>query len=455
MTGHQTISLDGLLAPRYGDPRSSIVILVALLVLAGCAQPWDVPQEAGPRLISIVGAKLIDGSGAQPIADSVVVIEGTRIRSAGSRADTPVPKGSEIVDGISRTVIPGLVELHAHYFGDRVEMERLLRTQLRFGVTTTRSIGTDLDEHLPVIADARAGRVPSPRIYTAGRGFTRPEGHPIQLPFVRRPVSIEKAREGVEELSSQKVDFIKMWVESKNGTLPKISEEMRAAIVEAAGKRHIRVVAHVFDAVDLRQLLDLGVRDFLHSIRDTEIEAALVARLQRHNVTFTPTLTAAQHAWYFAEHPEELDDPEVRASLRPDLLEEILKPSTRDAMLADPNLPRLKAEYQRAERFVKALSEAGVRVGAGSDSGAGGIPTGWGTHHELRLLVKAGLSPMQALKAATGDAAELLADGEGEYGTIVAGKIADLVMLDADPLEDIGNTRKIHRVMQGGEWLER
>ncbi len=444
---------------RAGRPRGHGMpcpyLLAAVLALAGCAGPWDVPEDAGPPLISIVGAKLIDGSGAEPIADSVVVIEGTRIRAAGSRADTPVPKGSEIVDGIGKTVIPGLVELHAHYFGDRAEMERLLKTQLRFGVTTTRSIGADKDEHLAVIADARAGRVPSPRILTAGRGFTHPDGHPAQLPFVRRPASVEEARAGVDELSSQKVDFIKMWVESKNGTLPKISEEMRAAIVEAAGKRHIPVVAHVFDEADLRQLLDLGVRDFLHSIRDTEIDAALVARLKEQNVTFTPTLTVAERAWYFAEHPEDLDDPEVRASLNPELLADILKPETRDAMLADPTLPRLKAEYERAERFVKALSEAGVRVGAGSDSGAGVIPTGWGTHHEMQLLVNAGLSPMQALKAATGDAAELLADGESDYGTVAAGKIADLLVLDADPLDDISNTRKIDRVMQAGKWLER
>ena len=145
----------------------------------------------------------------------------------------------------------------------------------------------------------------------------------------------------------------------------------------------------------------------------------------------------------------------MRASLNPELLEDILKPATRQALLADPALPRLKAEYERAERFVKTLSDAGVRVGAGSDSGAGVIPTGWGTHHEMQLLVKAGLSPMQALEAATGNAAELLSDGESDYGTIAAGKVADLVLLDANPLEDIRNTRKIHRVMQGGEWLER
>ena len=257
------------------------------------------------------------------------------------------------------------------------------------------------DEHLEVVADARAGKIAAPRLFTAGRGFTHPDGHPIQLPFVRRPATVAEAQAGVDELSLQKVDFIKMWVESKNGTLPKISEEIRAAIVEAAAKRHIRVVAHVFDEADLRQLIDVGVRDFLHSIRDVDrINPELLTRLRKENVTFTPTLTVAQRAWYFAEHPEDLDDPEVRASLSPQLLEDILKPETRKAMLADPSIPRLKAEYGRAERFVKTLSDAGVRICVGSDSGAGVIPTGWGTHHEMQLLVGAGLSPMQVLRAA-------------------------------------------------------
>lgn len=437
--------------------RPSILLTILVPIwLTGCAsQDWPATQS-GPQLVTILGARLIDGSGAAPMEDSVVVIEGTRIHAVGSRAETPVPKGGEIIDGTGKTVIPGLIELHAHYFGDRTEMERLLRAQLRFGVTTSRSMGADTAEHLAVIADARARKIPAPRLYTAGLGFTHPDGHPVQLPFVRRPASEEQARAGVTELATQKVDFIKMWVESKNGTLPKITPAIRQAIVEEASKRHIPVVAHIFDLEDVQQLAGLGVKQFLHTVCDTEdISTEFLGRLKAQGVSFIPTFTVAERPWYFAENPGDLDDPELRSSLEPALLADILAEETRRKLLAEPMLAQLKDQYARGERFVMKLARHGIRIGVGSDSGAGVIPTGWGTHHEMQLLVKAGLTPVQALRAATGEAAALLSGGEPAFGTIEPDKAADLLILDADPLADIANTRKIRRVMQAGRWIDR
>lgn len=434
--------------------RSPLFLLVVLLSACGAESWQSVDSESVP--ITILGARLIDGTGADPIEDSVVVVEGTRIRAVGARVETPVPKGGEIIDGRGKTVMPGLIELHAHYFGGRNEMERLLRAQLRFGVTTSRSIGTDQEVHLAIVADVRAGKVPAPRLYTAGLGFTHPDGHPAQLRFVRRPQTEQQARAGVAELAARKVDFIKMWVESKNGTLPKITPEMRRIIVGAAAKHHVPVVAHVFDLTDLEQLVDIGVRQFLHTVRDTEeISDELLARLKAEKVGFTPTFTVAERLWYFPENPDVLEDPELRSLLDPSFLADIEKEEARKKMLADPDIPRLKDEYARAERFVRKLADHGIRLGIGSDSGAGGIPAGWGTHHEMQLFVKAGLTPMQTLRAATAEAAALLSDGEPSFGSIEPGKAADLLILDADPLDDVANTRKIHRVMQAGRWIDR
>ena len=270
--------------------KRSLFLLLGVSLSACGTESWQsVDSESAP--ITILGAKLIDGTGADPVEDSVVVVAGTRIRAVGSRADTPVPKGGEIIDGRGKTVMPGLIELHAHYFGGRKEMERLLRAQLRFGVTASRSIGTDREAHLAVVADARAGKVPAPRLYTAGLGFTHPGGHPVQVSFVRRPQTELEARAGVAKLAARKVDFIKMWVDSKDGTLPKITPEMRRVIVEAAARHHIPVVAHIFDLADLEQLVDIGVRQFLHTVRDTEeISGELLARLKAERVGFTAHL---------------------------------------------------------------------------------------------------------------------------------------------------------------------
>jgi imidazolonepropionase-like amidohydrolase len=429
-------------------------LLVLLLLLAACSS--SLPPENAKPVIAIVGAKLIDGSDAAPIEDSVIVVEGTRIRAAGPRSQTPVPKGGEIVDGAGKVVIPGLIDLHAHYFGDRAEMERGLRAQLYFGVTTVRSIGVDTDLHLAAIQDLRAGKIPGPRVYTAGRGFSHPKGHPATLEMPRRPASPDEARAGVRELAAQKVDFIKMWVDSIGGTIPKITPEVRQAIVEEAARNHIPVVAHIADEADVYQLGELGVNDFLHTVGDKEpMDAKFIDFARSHAFSFTPTLTVIQRNWYFAENPEVLQDPEIRLGMNSAALAEIEKPETRRRMLENLNLQRSKEALARAERFVRQMFESGVQLGAGSDSGAGEIAAGWGTHNELTLLVEAGLSPLDAIRIATGRSAGRLSEGQPEFGVVREGKAADLILLDADPLTDIHSTRKIARVMQAGQWLDR
>ena len=434
-------------------PRSRFLALAALAA-SGCA-PTSLPPANESAPVVIVGAKLIDGSGAAPIDDSVIVIEGRRIRAAGPRSHTPVPKGGEIIDGIGKTVIPGLVDTHVHYFGDRAAVERGFRAQLYFGVTTTRSIGVDSDETLAIIEEARLGKIPAPRIYTAGRGFSAPDGHPVGLP-IRRPATPEAAREDVRQLAVQKVDFTKMWVESKHNTVPKITPEIRQAIVEEAGKQGIRAVAHISDEADLLQLANLGVTDFLHTVRDKEqASGALVQMAKEKGLTFSPTLCSADSSFHLAEHPEVISDAEFRAALAADVLAELDKPETIKNLLAGPDIPLLKAEFQRALDFITRMHDAGVRLAAGSDGGAGRIAPGWGTHHEMELMAAAGIAPLDVIRAATGNGAALLERGEPEYGTIEAGKLADLILLGADPVADVTNTRKIERVMQAGAWVDR
>ncbi len=162
----------------------------------------------------------------------------------------------------------------------------------------------------------------------------------------------------------------------------------------------------------------------------------------------------ARNFWYLVENPQVLEDPEFRDAFTAERADRLLSAEGRERTLANPLLEERRRDYARALVFIKTLHDAGVTIAVGSDSGAG-IAFGWGTHHEMGELVEAGLTPLAAIAAASGSGARVLEGDDAEIGTIAAGKIADLILLDADPLADIANTRRIARVMQGGRWLER
>ena len=433
-----------------------IFVVLALVFALGCAPAEPTPDDSAPLTV-ILGAKLINGSEAEAIEDSIVIIEGDRILVAGPRSTTPKPDGVETVDGTGNTIIPGLVELHSHYHGDPAEVRRQFAAQLAFGVTTSRSIGTDPDENVAAIEDVRAGATPGPRMFTAGRGFTHPEGHPITQTVVRRPATPDEAREDVRELAAQKVDFVKMWVDSKYEALPKISREVREAIVDEAGQHNIPAVAHIFDLADLEHLIGIGVTDFLHSVRDVEpLPQEVVELCKSRGVSFAGTLTVIESNWLFPENPQLLEnDAEALAALSPDMVVNLRDEAWRKQRLANAPIDILKPELERSKRFFKQMYDAGVTLTLGSDSGSGVIPTGWGSHNEMRLLVESGIPPLEVLRIATGRSARRLGAKGTDFGTLEPGKIADLILLDADPTVDITNTRKISRVMQSGKWVDR
>ena len=437
--------------------------VLAACVVAACAGCGESPAppagpEAAPGAVAIVGAQLIDGAGGPPVEDAIVVVHEGRILAAGTRADTAVPAGAEVIDAAGQTIIPGLVETHAHYNGEIDRVAGQYRTQLYFGVTTSRSIGSDPPGKVALALDARAGRIAGPRMYTAGLGFSHhdngfPPGRPIS-----RPETEDEARELVRGLAGQGVHFVKMWVDVAPPTAPTaITPQMRTAIVEEARAHDLVPVAHIGAEADFHQLAGIGVTDFLHTVRDTEPGPAFFERCREIGAVFSPTLTNMHAGWLWAERPELLDDPEIRAAFEPEALARWTDPEVRAGVLDDPALVNRRARLASAMAWVKQVADAGVPVAVGTDSGASSwnVPMGWGTHHELEIYVEAGLTSMQAIVAATRTGAELLSGGEADYGTLRPGKAADLILLDADPLADVTNTRAIDRVMQGGVWLDR
>ena len=435
------------------------------LTLTGCG---EAPPPEGAGAVALVGAQLIDATGAPPVADSVVVVRDGRIESAGARDTTPVPEGAETVDLSGKTIIPGLVNLHVHYREGPEELERQFRSQLHYGVTTARSIGSDTPERVAYLLGA-AGRSDAPRTYTAGMGFSYPGG--FNAAGRNAPTTEEEARGLVRDQVALGVHFIKMWVNAVAEPGLKIPPEIRAAIIDEAVANGAIPVAHIDDEADGRQLVEAGLGDFLHStvltfgpgagvpVDDPEPSAEFIRMCLDNGVYFTPTLSIVQNRWHFAENPELLDDPELRAAFEmynPDALARLDDPDVRAEIVDDPGFEDRKAAFRQVQDFVKTMHDAGVAVALGNDAGTPNVPFGWGMHHEMALYVEAGLTPMDAIVAATATGAGRMPPvGEADFGTLEAGKAADLVVLNADPLADIRNTLDIDRVMRLGEWVDR
>ena len=454
--------------------RHCVLLGVGLaLVLTGCGDS-TAPQESAvlggePGGLALVGGQLIDGTGAPPVADSVVVIRDGRIETAGPRDTTPVPAGAETLDVTGKTIMPGLVNLHVHYRDGPAEIERQFRSQLYYGVTTARSIGSDAPERVAFLLEANAGRPDFPRVYTAGLGFSRPGG--FNAAGRNAPETEEEARAMVRDQIALGVHFIKMWVNEVAEPDLKITPAMRTAIIDEALRNGVLPVAHIDDEADGRQLVEAGLRDFLHStvltfgpgagvpVDDPEPSREFIQMCLDNGVSFTPTLSIIQNNWHFAEHPELLADPALRAAFdtyNPDALARWDDPARRTAVVDAPGFENRKAAFQQVQDFVKTMHDAGVKIALGNDAGTSNVPFGWGMHHEMELYVEAGLTPMDAIVAATATGAgQMPPVGETDFGTLEAGQVADLIVLNADPLADIRHTLEIDRVMRLGRWVDR
>ena len=441
--------------PRIIHP---ILWLRSIVFLALCAA---VSASAGTVVIQ--GARLIDGTGRPPIENSVLVIEGRTIRAAGKMGAVRIPRGAQIVDVRGKTIIPLFINLHGH-LGLTIGLEQSaanyteanIRSQLEkflaYGVGTVVSLGSDQDLIYKLRDAQRAGSLAGARIYTAGRGFGVKDGYPPTLANAQdrnRPDNPEEARAEVRGLALLHPDFVKIWVDDEFGHLPKMKPGIYSAIIDEAHRHRLRVVAHVFYLADAKSLIEAGVDGLGHSIRDQEVDRELIEKMKARKVFEVPTLVRDESTFAFAEEPKWLDDPFFKVGLEPQALATLRSPAFIERFRANPNLSKCRAAFEMAERNLKTLFDAGVKIGFGTDSGPPLRFQGYFEHRELQLMVESGLKPMQAIVASTRASAEIL--GARDFGTLEPGKQADLMVLDSDPLEDIRNTEKLSAVWQGGK----
>jgi len=403
---------------------------------------------------------LIDGTGRAPAASSAMIVDNGRVTWIGPATQLKPPAGAETVDLTGKFVMPGIINLHGHIgntvdlqqdakFYTRDSIQKNLATYASYGVTTVVSMGTDQDLIFKVRAEQRAGRPAVARVYTAGQGMIFKGGYGGLAGVTPGVSTAAEAESAVEAQAKKGVDIIKLWLDDHLGAQKKMPYDIAKAIIDGAHKRNLPVAAHIFYLEDAKQLVDYGVNGLAHSVRDKSVDAALIAAMKKHGTwQMAPTLTREASMFVYASTPEFVHDPFFVRGVSPAVIQTLKSAQYQKSITADPHFDKYRGFFETAKKNLKALADSGVRYGFGTDTGPPGRFPGYFEQWELELMTQAGLTPMQAIAAATGNAAQFL--GTKDLGTLEAGKWADLIVLDRSPLQDIRNTRAIHAVYIAG-----
>lgn len=429
-----------------------------LLIFINCCSLLSFCQT----LKVIKGVTLIDGTGNEPKKNVSIVIKGDVI-DAVLPSGTALPKDATITDYSGKFVMPGMINGHCHLGllkGDNASPKnythenilRHLEKYEQFGVSRVLCMGTDRKMIFSMRDSSQKGLLPGATIYTAGYGITSNNAPPTGLsPDIMQPQTAEEAVKDVDRLALLKPDFVKIWVDDFNGSVKKMKPEIYEAVIEQAHKNKLRVAAHVYYVEDAKRLVNAGVDVLAHSIRDKEADDELINAMKQKGVFYIPTLSLDDYNIAYADDPRWINDPFFKASLEPAVWERLTSAAYKQQLEKDTTLSTKKAAFETAKRNVRKLRDAGIVIVLGSDSGAQPVRTqGFSEHLELQLMVESGLTPMQAIVAATNNGAKLL-HITNQCGTLQRGMKADFIVLNADPLTDIKQTRNIVSVWKDGK----
>ena len=418
------------------SPLRSAVLAAVILGGFSSVAAQDNPP-ATHRLQAWVGARIIDGTGKPAIENATLLVRDGRIEAVGKRVK--IPAGAQRIDAKGKTIIPGLINAHGH-----VNDPAQLGVYLRDGITTVLSLGGDKEFAL---RDQNAMAPPGtvPHLYVAG---------PIQdstaIPGAFAVKTPEQGRRNVDELARNKPDFIKVRVDDFLGARAKMSPEIYQAVIDEAHKDALRTAAHVVLLEDAKGVLRAGVDYIAHSVRDREVDDEFIGLMKKNHAFYCPTLTREVAVFIYSATPSFFSDPFFLKEADPTEIARMQDPQRQETMRNDKGSSWYKDHLPVAMRNLRILSDAGIPIAMGTDSGGGpGRFQGYFEHLELEYETKAGLTPMQALVSATSGAAKAL-NVSAQVGTLEKGKWSDFLVLSANPLDDIRNTRKIESVWVGG-----
>ena len=437
---------------------------IALLALAP-------PALAAP--LALLDATLIDGTGAAPVPNATVIIDGDRIVAAGPGGLVSIPPDAERLDVTGKWLLPGLIDAHMHFFqsggayarpdildlrtvrpyADEVAAVKAatpatLARYLASGITSVVDVGGPL---WTFDARAAANAIPiAPRVAVSGPLLATyaPAEVTVADPPMIQVATAEQGRAEVRRLLPYRPDLINIWFVYAGLEIRPQLDWVRAVIAEAHAAG-VRVAVHATELRVARAVVEAGADVLVHGIDDEIADAPMLFQLRTLGVIYTPTFAVVEgynRALGLAFRPTAMEtrtgDP---AAIRSILSLANLPAAQRPRALRPAPVPPIDPE---SAANLRRLRDAGGIIAAGSDAGNIGTLHGPGLHREMELMVEAGLTPMEVLVAATKNGAAVM--GRADLGTVAAGKLADLLLLDADPLADIRNTTRIYRVLRGG-----
>ncbi len=406
-------------------------LMLTLLLLAACGQaPEQASEQTSVEPTTVVvyeGARLIVGDGSAAIENAVFAVDNGRFVAVGATSEVSAPPGATRVDLSGMTVMPAIVDAHTHMSTTREALIDDLEKRAYFGVGAAVSMGSDgVDTPLELRDEVVPGRA---RFRSAGNGITGPEPGRRVVHWVTTEA---EARQAVRDEAARNVDLIKIWVDDRDGQYEKLTPALYGAVIDEAHQNDLQVAAHIFDLEDGKGLLRAGIDIFAHGVRDRDIDDEFAELVREHpNVVLIPNLpsrgVAMDLGWLAGSMPgEELATLQANATAQ----------------------PQAQEAYGIQARNLARLSNEGMTIAFGTDGN-----TPWGPHIEMEDMVSAGMTPAQVLVAATRNAAAVL--GLTDMGSIEVGKSADFVVLEANPLDDIRNTRRIASVYLRGEEVDR
>jgi imidazolonepropionase-like amidohydrolase len=439
--------------------RTFACYLVALAFAATGASAQQQP-------IVLHNATLIDGTGAPARPHMDITMRNGLIQSvAPAKAK---PSDAKVIDCTGKTIIPGLISAHSHLgvllnntepspnAYTRENVAASLNQFERYGVTTILSLGVNRDLVYTLRNQQRAGQLGGATIFTAGRGIGTPNGVPglkVADDQIDYPATPAEARKDVDTYASHHADIVKIWVDPAHGKLPEMPSSIYSAVIDQAHHDRLHVAAHVYALADAKRLVDDGIDVLAHSVRDQPVDSAFIQSMLRHHTWYIPTLALDESFYIYATDPSIIQSNFFRQAAGPRLLARLQAPDYSAKTISSAQTKQSRQDHTIAMQNLKSLYDAQVHIAFGTDSGAapGRIP-GFSEHRELEDLVQAGITPLQAITIATGETGKLLhtLNPTLNLGLIAPGYSADLLILSADPLANITNTRHIEAVYHHG-----